>query len=121
VGRKIINANLEYVLPAARLDRGWGTFPVYLQALELAVFADTMAVDGRAFDPDLNGYVRRNLEQFYTGSGAELRLNTTAGYHLPLSLTLGLYYGFNTRFGGGFSPFFGFGIGDIGGLQDKKH
>lgn len=118
-GRKIINANLEYVLPSKRVDRGWGSFPLFMQATELALFADTVAVDGLAWDERRGGYLRRNLSHFYSGAGAEARLNTTAAYHMPLSFTFGLYYGFDQRFGGGFSPFFGIGLGSLEGLQNK--
>lgn len=118
VGRKTVNANLEYALPVVPLERGWGSFPLFMQDLEFALFTDAMAVDGAGFLPDV-GYVARTLSDFYMGSGAELRLNTTAGYHLPLSFTFGLYYGWDQDFGGGFSPFFGIGLGDLGSLQDK--
>lgn len=119
VGRKMLNANLEYVFPALRLDRGWGTFPFFLQQMEFALITDAMSVDGAAYDAELPGYVRRKLSQFALGSGAELRLGTTAGYSLPISFTLGLYYGYETRFGGGFTPFVALGFGGLPGLGEK--
>jgi hypothetical protein len=76
-----------------------------------------MAVDGRGFDVQRLGYTRSGLAENYVGTGGELRLNTTSLYHLPLSFTVGLYYGFNERFGGGLSPFFGFGFGGLNPLE----
>lgn len=119
IGRKMVNANLEYVFPPFRVDRGWGTFPFYIQNAEMALFADTIAVDGYAYDTKLSGYVSRKLSQFHVGSGGELRFFTTAGYHMPISFTVGLYYGFDQRFGGGLSPFFSLGLGTLPGLKDK--
>ncbi len=119
VGRKIVNANLEYALPLTDFDKGFGTFPVFLRGLELAFFTDMMAVDGAGYDQGRARYVRTSMSENYVGSGAELRLNTTSLYHLPLSLTFGLYYGFNDRFGGGLSPFFGFGFGGLNPLENK--
>lgn len=119
VGRKVVNANLEYAFPAVDLNKGFGTFPVYLRNLEFALFADTMAVDGAGWDVDRAGYYQSRLSENYMGAGGELRFNTTSLYHLPLSLTIGLYYGFNERFGGGLSPFFGFGFGGLNPLENK--
>jgi hypothetical protein len=120
VGRKAINSNLEYILPVTAVERGFGTFPLFLRDLELAFFVDTMAVDGAAFDSSLRSYRRKGLSEYFWGAGSELRLNTTTGYHLPLSVTLGLYYGFADKYGGGFTPFFGVGFGGLDPLENKK-
>ncbi|HMN68735.1 MAG TPA: hypothetical protein PKC28_09390, partial [Bdellovibrionales bacterium] len=119
VGRKAVSGNFEYALPALDLDRGLGSFPLFFRSLELAFFVDTMAVDGAGYRPDFNVYTRSRLREFYTGTGAELRLATTTAYHLPLSLTLGAYYGLNDRFGGGFTPFLGIGFGGLSALENK--
>lgn len=120
VGRKIANGNLEYIFPLTDLDKGFGTFPLFLRNLEVALFADAMAVDGAGYDSQRLRYTRSHLSEFYMGYGTELRLSTTTFYHLPFSFTLGLYYGANDRFGGGFSPFLGFGFGGLSGLENKK-
>jgi len=119
VGRKLLNANLEYSLPLFQSLGGWGTFPMFLNDLELALFADAVSVDGGAYDTQLRGHRSTTLSQFFSGTGLELRLNSTTGYHLPVSFILGAYYGLDTRYGGGFSPFFGIGLGDLGALRDK--
>ncbi|MGE4132708.1 MAG: hypothetical protein AB7F86_13780 [Bdellovibrionales bacterium] len=117
VGRKMLNANLEYVLPAAAIEKGFGTFPLFLRDLKIAFFGDALAVDGAGFNVDRLVYVRSRLSEFYTGAGMEFRLNTTMAYHLPLALNVGLYYGFNETYGGGFTPFLGVGLGSLSPLS----
>ena len=89
--------------------------PLFLRQAEVALFVDSMAVDGFAIDIQ-KGYVPVTVEQFHIGTGAELRLSTTAAYHLPLTFTFGLYNGFNDRYAGGFSPFIGIGMNQFGPL-----
>ena len=117
VGRKVINANLEYAFPMVPLDRGWGTLPLFLRNFEIALFLDAMAVDGGAYNYDRKGYELSRLSHPYTGTGAELRLISSVGYHLPLTTTLGLYYGTDLTHGGGLSPFIAFGLGGLEGLK----
>ncbi len=119
VGRKLVNGNLEWVLPARDLERGFGTFPLFLRDFEMALFFDTVAVDGGGYVPARRGYVRSRLGEFYSGTGTEFRLNTTAGYHLPLALTLGLYYGLNEDYGGGFTTFMAIGLGSLSPISLK--
>jgi hypothetical protein len=117
MGRKILSGNLEYSFPLTDLDRGFGTFPLFLRGLEFAVFGDVLAADGAAFDVEREAYATTRLSENYMGTGGEFRLNTTSFYHLPVSLTVGLYYGFNERFGGGLATFVGFGLGGLNPLE----
>lgn len=119
VGRKILSANLEYCFPLYDFSWGPGTFPVFLQNLQGAVFTDFMAVDGRAYETARKAYVRRSLDQGVMGTGAEIRLNTNTAYQLPLSFILGGYFGVNETYSGGFTPFFGIGMGSLGGIENK--
>lgn len=117
VGRKLVNTNLEYILPARQLDRGFGTFPFFLKNVELVLFTDALSVDGAGYDIEREQYLRSHLSEYYVSSGAEFRVSTNMSYYMPVSFTLGLYYGFTDRFGGGFSPFLGIGLGDLSGLS----
>ena len=119
VGRKILNASLEYTFPLIKTLVGYGTFPVFVRNMDLALSYDTLSVDGGAKDIRLQKYYRSYLSRFYSGAGFELRFNSTAAYHLPISLILGGYYGFTERFGGGFSPFVGLGLGSLSALENK--
>ncbi len=117
VGRKILNANLEYAFPLVDTIGGYGTFPVFLKDLELAFFVDTVAVDGYATEKETGRPWNVRMNRFFSGTGGELRLNSTTGYHLPISLILGGYYGFTGKYGGGFTPFFGIGLSGLGALE----
>jgi hypothetical protein len=119
IGRKVVNANLEYALNPTYIEAGYGTFPFFIQTMDTVFFVDTMAVDGVGFDTDQRSYRVKNLKEFETGAGAELRFDTTLAYHLPFQVTLGAYYGFDQHFGGGFSPFFAITYGSLWGLQNK--
>ena len=119
VGRKILNANLEYSIPLWKTLGGTGTLPLFFRNLDLALFYDTLSVDGGGWDVHRLRYIRSYLSRYYSGAGAELRFNTTAAYHLPISLILGGYYGFTEPFGGGFTPFIGLGLGGLGALENK--
>ena len=119
VGRKIVSSNLEWVMPASELTRGFGTFPLFLRNFELALFADAMAVDGAAYSTQFKGYFRSHLREYYTGAGGEVRLNTSVAYHVPLAFTFGLYYGLKDEYGGGLTPFVGVGLGSLSAISKK--
>lgn len=119
IGRKTLNANLEYALPVFDVNRGLGTFPMFWRALEIAAFVDSMAVDGAAYNSVDRAYYVTDLSHYFMSTGAELRLSTTASYQLPVRFTIGAYYGLNERYGGGFTPFLGLGLGDIGSIALK--
>jgi hypothetical protein len=119
-GRKITNANLEYLFPIQTIGQGYGTFPLFFQDVDLVLFTDALSVDGAAYDGKARLYRRRRLSQYSVGSGGEVRLNTMAGYHLPVNFTVGIYYGADTRFGGGFSTFISMGFGELGPIKDKR-
>ena len=123
VGRKVVNGNLEYILPATDITRGFGTFPLFLRELQLAAFYDFIAIDGGAYrtNPEPELYVRSKLGEFYTSTGLEARFHNTIAYHMPFTLTLGAYYGFNPDFAGGFTVFMGIGLGDLGPLASRSN
>jgi hypothetical protein len=60
------------------------------------------------------------MREFYTGTGAEFRLKTTAAYQVPLQITFGLYYGLKTEYGGGFTPFLALGLGSLDPVAQKN-
>ena len=119
VAKKVVNANLEYAFPLIPVDRGFGTRPLYIKNLEVALFTDLMGLEGGAFRRDLLGYERTSLGHYYVGAGTEFRFGTTVAYHVPLTVTLGLYYGADQAHGGGLSPFLGFQLGGLTGLKGE--
>jgi hypothetical protein len=78
-GDRVASANAEYRLPLATVERGHGTWPIFVRTLSAAVFADA----GRAWDDgrDAGGWKR--------SIGGELSADVNAGYTLPLSATIG--------------------------------
>jgi Tol biopolymer transport system component len=78
-GSHVAVASLEWRQPAWRIERGWGTFPVFVRALHGAVFADA----GEAWD---SGF---SMARTKMSAGVEASVDLVAGYRLPLTLTVG--------------------------------
>jgi hypothetical protein len=86
--------NLEYRFPIIWIDRGYETFPLYLQRLHGRLFTDI----GNASN---NGF---NISDFKVGTGGELILELTYAYYFSASLQLGYAHGFMN--GGGDEVYF---------------
>lgn len=74
----------EYRFPIARINRGLGTWPVFLNTIHGTVFTDygdSWARDGK------DG--RDFFEDFFWSVGAELKADVVLGYGLPLTLRTG--------------------------------
>ncbi|HXI55438.1 MAG TPA: hypothetical protein VNO55_05235, partial [Polyangia bacterium] len=76
----------EYRFPLLWLERGYGTFPVYLRRVNGAVYGDA----GNAF---LGGFNPRDLKY---GVGGELRLELHLAYYLYTQVQLGVAQGLST-------------------------
>lgn len=116
-GRSLVNANLEYRFIAADLLLGRGSLPWFIRNLESRVFLDGVALDGAYFNSERARFELTEFNRPYLGTGLEFQLNTTAAYHLPLTVILGLYYGLDRRASGGFAPFIGLGYTPFSNLQ----
>lgn len=81
-GRTTIVANLDYRLPLAWIERGPGTWPVFLRSIHGAVFAD----GGGAWDAD------PSRDKWRASFGAELSSDVVVGYSVPLTLTAGVAF-----------------------------
>lgn len=101
-GRNLATTNIEYRFPIKNLNTGWGTTPLFLRRLSGAVVGDGAVADG-AFVNDVQGvYERVSMQQrSFWSAGAELKLETTLGYVIPVSLVIGYYHAFNTPTSGG--------------------
>ena len=95
LGRRMVTFNPEYRFPIARIERGVGTWPLFLQAIHGAVVADVITYDygtppagSTATNPD-------NLfKEFYYSAGLELSTDWIVSYYLPTRVRLGAYHGF---------------------------
>lgn len=117
VGRRLNILNLEYHANLWDIYSGHGTFPWFFRNLEGAVIFDAASADGAYQIPDTNRYRRVRDNTIFTSTGVEFTLNNTAAYHIPLSATLGLYYGFDKRAGGDFTTFISLGYVGHGGVD----
>jgi hypothetical protein len=82
-GTHVALLNADYRFPIARPQRGLGTWPLFLQTIHAAVFADAGHTWTRTFRA-------RDLK---TDAGAELSTDIVAGYVLPLTATIGAAWG----------------------------
>jgi hypothetical protein len=78
-GTAVLAANLDYRVPLARVERGIGTWPVFLRDVHGAVFADVGSA-GNAMD---------TLPAAAFSMGGELAARVTLGYSWNLSLAAG--------------------------------
>ena len=81
-GRTAIVANLDYRLPLAWIERGPGTWPVFIRSIHGAVFAD----GGGAWDAD------PSRDSWRASFGAECSSDVVVGYSVPLTLTAGIAF-----------------------------
>jgi hypothetical protein len=83
VGDTVALTNLEARVPFASVQRGWGTWPIFLRTLHGAGFADI----GHAWSESPRWGERK------IGYGAEVSADVVLGYGLPLTLTGGIAWG----------------------------
>ncbi len=78
-GRHAAVVNVDYRVPLRRLDRGWGSIPVFARVLHGAVFVDVAHAWTTRFD----------ASDATLSFGAELSLDAVIGFRLPVTLTTG--------------------------------
>jgi hypothetical protein len=83
VAERVALVNLEARVPLASVQRGWGTWPVFLRTVHAAAFADI----GHAWTASARWGDRK------IGYGAEISTDVVLGYGLPLTLTGGIAWG----------------------------
>lgn len=79
-GTQLASASGEYRFPFARIERGAGTFPLFLRWAHAAAFVDT----GQVWNGD------DALGGWKTSWGGELSMDLVAGYLLPITTTVGV-------------------------------
>ena len=82
-GSHVALANLDYRWPLARPQRGAGTWPLFLQTIHAAVFADAGHAWTHAF----------RLQDVKTSAGGELSIDFVAAYFLPFTASVGAAWG----------------------------
>ncbi len=75
--------NVEYRFPLSRPQRGFGTWPLFVRAIQAAVFTDVGHVWTASF----------RASDGKASSGAELSVDTVLGFQLPVTATVGTAWG----------------------------
>lgn len=73
----LVNADVRWRL--ARVERGWGTTPIFVRWLHAAVFVDA----GHAWS------ARFSSQDLKVSIGGELSVDAVVGYYLPVTVTIG--------------------------------
>lgn len=121
ISRKAVNLNLEYQFPLSKIYSGMTYTPLFFNKLTGVVFVDGIALDGGYYSVSAGGLKATELDQTFWSTGLEAHLSTTVGYHLPLSLIFGLYYGWDKdAYGGEITSFLGLGISGIEGIIGQQ-
>jgi len=79
-GRSLYTFNIEYKFPLLIINKGSGTFPLFLRKAHI-----TLATDITYKSRDYHEY------KFFNSAGAELNTEFFALYHLPLSFKIGYF------------------------------
>ncbi|MGE3704206.1 MAG: hypothetical protein AB7I13_02965 [Vicinamibacterales bacterium] len=82
-GRRVALINAEYRVPFARIERGAGTWPVFLRTLHGAAFVDA----GHAWND------RFRLGDLKSSIGGEFAMDLVLGYALPITVSAGVARG----------------------------
>ncbi len=106
VAKNILNTNAEYHFPLASFFKGWTSPPLFVRNLQGSVVFDASTLDGRYNNSTLQSSQFTDFGRWFTGYGVELETNVQAGFHVPITFTLGLYYGQDQEAFGGFTTFF---------------
>ena len=78
-GSRVAAASVEYRWPVLRIQRGFGTWPIFLHTMHAAAFADAGHAWTRSFQ----------IRDAKTSAGAELSFDLALGYSAPLTTSIG--------------------------------
>jgi hypothetical protein len=81
-GDGLVVGNIEYRFPIARIERGYGTWPLFLRTVHASVFADAGHVSGAFADPS-----------WKQAAGGELGADAVGAFTLPFTATVGVAVG----------------------------
>ena len=102
----LVNANAEYRFPITDIFSGWTSPPVFFKNLQGSLIFDATTLDGAYNNSDFRSFQLTEIGRWFTGYGMELESKMNVGFHVPITLTLGLYYGQEEQAFGGFTTFF---------------
>lgn len=91
IGRNLINSNIEYRFPIASHQARNDTFPFFIKRVHAALAYDTLTLDGFAYKENINNDVTVDRNRTFSSVGADLKVDTTVGYVLPIQWVIGLH------------------------------
>ena len=97
LGRKLARGSVEYQLPLSASYHGFGSTPAFIRRWHGAIFADLVTVDGAYYDFGQAAYRTTGFGNMFGSVGAEVRLDSTLFYHLPVQFIFGVHWGFDSR------------------------
>ncbi len=95
-GSRIASASVEWRQPLWRVDRGRGTWPLFLRSVYSAVFVDAGHAWTGAF----------STERLKASVGAEASADTVVGFRMPLTFTAGVARTYDRATGRGATGFY---------------
>ncbi len=111
LGRSLVAGTAEYRFPILYRYQGIGSYPIFFRRLHAALFVDAITLDGGSYVASLKSYQSERLGTFHLGTGAELKIDTTLFYFLPVQFVVGAYTGLDKTLNpNGVFPFIGFGL-----------
>ena len=94
-GNNLVAFSAEYRFPLKDIYRGSGTDPLFIRRFSGALVTDGVAADG-IFQSLKLGRENVTFDRSFWSAGAEMKIETTLGYIIPLNLVLGYYVAFNS-------------------------
>ncbi len=101
IGYSVAIWSEEFRFPLWSIYKGSGVFPLFAKCLWGTLFMDTITLDGRTYNRTDEKFETTKLGRFFTGIGAEMNLDMTLSYHVPITFYLGLHYGLKVKHHGG--------------------
>lgn len=96
-GTQLATVSAEYRVPILDIFKGSGSDPFFVRHITGAIVTDGLTVKGTGLTEDQVTNVLEFGSSFWS-AGAELRLNTTLGYMLPVTFVLGGYAPLNKTY-----------------------
>lgn len=121
LGQKIATANLTYSFPLSHPYHGWNTNPFFVKTIGIDLHLDAGSASRLSLYDGSNflGYQKEELgRKILIGTGIDFITQGTIFYYMPASIDLGLHYGNQKNFGGGYVFYLGVNLGldRIGGV-----
>lgn len=111
LGTSLYTGNFEYRFPLSYVYSGSGTTPVFAKKWHGAVVFDAITLKGGYYDNATTpGTLRATkIGTFYTSAGGELKGDLDLLYHIPITVRVGVHYGFTNKAYGGIVTLLGLG------------